>query len=87
MSQLTNKRQILQPILDSIEAGWHIKKPSPLAPGDVEELCIFQHPKAYREARVAIANKQFWVNGRQHEIEPIVRYAIQNAKRPDAAGV
>jgi len=81
MSQITNKREILQPILDSIEAGWHIKKPSPLVPDDVEELCIFQHPKTYREVQVAIANSQFWDNGRQHEIEPIVRYAIQNATR------
>jgi len=31
-----DKRKALQPVLDSIEKGWQITKPSPLNPGDLE---------------------------------------------------
>ena len=81
MTALPNKREILQPILDRIERGWHIQKPSPLAPDDVEELCIFQHPPTYREAKVGIPNSLFQDGARQHEIEPVVRRALEQTKR------
>ena len=37
-----DKRKALQPVLDSIEKGWQITKPSPLNPNDLETECIFQ---------------------------------------------
>ena len=41
-----DKRKALQPVLDSIEKGWQITKPSPLNPDDLETECIFQHRAA-----------------------------------------
>lgn len=80
MSQLPNKREILQPILDAIELGWTIKKPSPLNPTDIEHLCIFQHAKSRREVEIAFDNSLFQDVGRKAELERLVRHAIRNAK-------
>ncbi len=44
-----DKRKALQPVLDSIEKGWQIVKPSPLNPNDLETECIFQHRAAGHE--------------------------------------
>ena len=44
-----DKRKALQPVLDSIEKGWQITKPSPLNPDDLETECIFRHGAAGHE--------------------------------------
>ena len=36
-----DKRKALQPVLDSIEKGWQIVKPSRLTPDNLETECIF----------------------------------------------
>ncbi len=36
-----DKRKALQSVLDSIEKGWQITKPSPLNPDDLETECNF----------------------------------------------
>jgi hypothetical protein len=72
------KREILQPILDDIEPGWTIFKPS--ADNDVETACIFQHIHDYRQAEVEIPNEYLSTNDFE-EIERLVKWAIANARR------
>ena len=80
-SKLPNKRLILQPILDAIEPGWTIMKPTPLNPTDVDTLCIFQKPADYKQEQVAIDNSYFEDVGERHKIRPLVEAAIRNAKQ------
>ncbi len=79
MTTLPDKRAILQPILDEIESGWTIVKPSRLTPTDVEEECIFQKGGS-KEARVRIPNTCFQDVYQRHKIKPLVEEAIKNAK-------
>lgn len=75
---MVNKREILQSMLDKIEAGWWIKKPSPLDPGDIEWRCTFQHHNGYRNVDVEIPTSLF-EDGKLAEIERIVTAAIKTA--------
>ncbi len=79
MTTLPDKRAILKPILDGIESGWTIVKPSPLNPTDVEGECIFQKGGS-KEARVQIPNTYFQDADQRHKIKPLVEVAIRNAK-------
>ena len=54
MATLSNKREILQAILDKEDDLWIIMKPSRNDPADPEDLCIFQSPRRWKEARVEI---------------------------------
>ena len=55
-----DKRKALQPVLDSIEKGWQITKPSPLNPDDFETECIFQHRAAgHEQVKIVIDNSLF----------------------------
>ncbi len=78
---LVNKREVLQPMLDKIEPGWSIKKPSPRDPCDVDHTCIFQRlqPGDYREATAAIPN-EFFEMGKLADIEKLVKAAIEHAR-------
>ncbi len=79
MTTLLDKRTIVQPILDGIELGWTIVKPSRFNPTDVEEECIFQKGGS-KEARVQIPNPYFQDADQRHKIKPLVEDAIRNAK-------
>jgi hypothetical protein len=74
---LVNKRQVLKPILDKVESGWSIKKPSPADPCDPDYLCIFQKPADSKEFEVSIPNELFDGPDR-HAIEFMLRDAIKN---------
>ncbi len=74
---LPDKRVILQPILDEIESGWTIVKPSSLDPTDIEAECIFQ--KGDKEARTEIHSTYFRDADQRHKIKPLVEFAIRNA--------
>ena len=76
---LPDKRAILQPILDDIESGWTIVRPSSLNPKDIEIGCIFQKPDENKEARVRIPNAYFPDADQRHNIKPLVEVAIRNA--------
>lgn len=79
-NEMTNKRQILQPILDKIEPGWIIKRPSAFNPCDVDYICVFQKPSEYKQAHTDISTKLF----EQHDlaaIEKLVRKSIKDATR------
>ena len=76
---LPNKRAILKPILDEIESGWTIVKPSPLNPKDIEIECFFQKPDENKEARVRIPNAYFQDADQRHNIKPLVEVSIRNA--------
>jgi hypothetical protein len=78
-TQTSDKRAILQPILDSIESGWSIYKPPANNPTDVDELCIFQHLATHRQAEIEIGNDLFQDPGRRAELVGFVRRAIRNA--------
>src|SRR5262245_16429433 len=55
-----DKRKTLQPVLDSIEKGWQIVKPSPLNPDDLDTECIFQHRAAgHEQVKIVIDNSLF----------------------------
>lgn len=81
MAAVINKREILQPILDKIEQGWQIEKPSSLNPCDFEAECIFQHQLGSREIKINIDNDLFQ-HGKLEEIERIVRSAIDAVPPP-----
>jgi len=76
-----NKREILQKILDDMEPGWEIRKPSATNPYDLECLCIFVkfEENNYKEARVDINNFLFQSN-RLDRIKEFVLHAVRNAK-------
>ena len=76
---LPDKRAILQPILDDIESGWTILRPSSLNHKDIEIGCIFQKPDVNKEARVRIPNTYFQDAKQRHNIKPLVELAIRNA--------
>lgn len=76
---LVDKRRILQPVLDKIEAGWIIKRPSQLNPCDVDYICVFQNPSEYKEATAEISTKLF-DEPDLVTIEKLVRKALKNAK-------
>jgi len=78
-SQLPDKRAILKSIIDRIEPGWHIKKPSPLNPTDIEHQVILQHPDTYKEVSVPLENSLFQDVGQRQKLEHLVREAIQKA--------
>lgn len=76
---VVNKRLILQPLLDKIEPGWIIKKPSQLNPCDVDYICIFQKPSEYKQVTVEISTKYF-DKPDLVRIEKLLRDALKNAK-------
>jgi hypothetical protein len=79
MSTEQTKRQILQRILDTIESGWQVKKPSPTHPNDPELICIFQRPAENKEADIPI-NISLFKRRRIDEIRELVELAIRNAR-------
>ena len=74
-----DKRSILQPILDGIEPGWEIVKPTKTDPANIEWLCIFRKPSENKEARAEIDNTYFQDADPQHKIKPLVEDSIRNA--------
>jgi hypothetical protein len=74
MTILVNKVEILQPILDKIEPGWHIEKPSSVDPCDFAPDCVFQHKVDQRPVTINIDNDLFQ-HGKLEQIEKSVRTA------------
>jgi hypothetical protein len=72
----TNKRQVIQSIIDDEEGPWIIMKPSIHNPDDPDRLCLFENPGKLTEARVEIPPEWFQKN----EIEKI-RQAIHDGLR------
>lgn len=79
MLTLPNKREILQSILDTEDDLWIIMKPSRTDPTDPEDLCIFQNPGRYKEARVEIPLSWF-LNQETEKIQSAVLDAIEHAE-------
>ncbi len=79
MSRLPNKRETLQVLLDEIEPGWQIKKPSPVDPYDVEYACIFQKPSEYKEATAWIPNTLFQ-DGPLERVREILVDSVRKAR-------
>jgi len=77
--KLPNKREILQSILDKEDELWIIMKPSRADPTDPEDLCIFQNPGRYKEARVEIPLSWF-LNQEIEKIQSAVVDAIEHAE-------
>ena len=72
-----DKRKALQSVLDSIEKGWQITKPSPLNPDDPETECIFQHGAAgHEQVRFVIDNGLFRLSN-MFELQDLVRSAVK----------
>jgi hypothetical protein len=84
MSTGETKRQILQRVLDTIEPGWQIKKPSPTNPNDPELICIFQKPGEHKEADIPI-NISLFRQRRTDEIRELVELAIGHPRIIDRA--
>jgi len=55
----TNKREMIQTIIDDEPEPWIIMKPSRKTPADPEPLCIFENPAAATQARVEIPPEWF----------------------------
>ena len=79
MVALLNKRQILQSILDKQEDLWIIMKPSRNDPTDPDELCVFQSPGQWKEARTEIPISWF-LDRELGKIETAVRDALERAE-------
>ncbi len=86
MDRLPNKRAFLRPILDKIEEGWEIQKPSAMDPTDNDFICLFLHPRSGRQARAVLPTNWFRDAGLFPEIELAVRMAIRNAVPPPEPG-
>ena len=79
MATLSNKRAVLQAILDKEDDLWIIMKPSRNDPADPEDLCIFQSPHRWKEARVEIPMS--WVaNQELDKIQSAVLEALEHAQ-------
>ncbi len=78
---LPDKRAILQPILDGIEPGWEIVKPTKTDPVNIDALCIFRKPSENKEARAEIVNSYFQDADQQYKIKTLVETAIKAASR------
>ena len=76
MSMTTERRAMIQNVLDQIEPGWVIYKPA--GSGYIDELCIFQKPDEYKEARARLPQRWF-DDDEQHEIEREIRRALSQA--------
>jgi hypothetical protein len=79
MGMLPNKREVLQSILDKEDDLWIIMKPSRNDPTDPENLCVFQNPGRWQEARVEIPMSWF-LNQELEKIESAVLDAIEHAE-------
>jgi hypothetical protein len=79
MGTLPNKRELLQSILDQQDDLWIIMKPSRNDPIDPEDLCVFQNPGRWKEARVEIPMSWF-LNQELEKIEKAVLDAIEHAE-------
>ena len=79
MGTLPNKREVLQSILDKEDDPWIIMKPSRNDPTDPEDLCVFQNPARWKEARVEIPISWF-LNQEFEQIERVVLDAIEHAE-------
>jgi hypothetical protein len=79
MGMLPNKREVLQTIIDKEDGLWIIMKPSRNDPTDPEDLCVFQNPGRWKEARVEIPASWF-LNQELEKIESAVLEAIENAE-------
>ena len=71
-----NKRKALQPVLDSIERGWQITKPSPLNPNDLETECIFHAVNGHKQVRIVIDNGLYRLSNLS-ELQDVIRSAIK----------
>ena len=72
-----DKRKALQPVLDSIEKGWQITKPSPLNPNDLETECIFQQTvKGHKQIRIVIDNGLYRLSNLS-DLEDVIRSAVK----------
>ena len=63
-----DKRKALQPVLDSIEKGWQITKPSPLNPNDLETECIFQPMNTRDTNRSGVQSIRAWIESATYRI-------------------
>ena len=73
---MVDRRKRLQGILDEIEPGWFVVRPT--GPGDIVSLCILRKPSDHKEACDEIPQKWF-EDGEDHLITQKVREAISNA--------
>jgi hypothetical protein len=80
METAASKREILQEILDREDDLWIIMKPSRRNPTDPDELCVFQNPTRWKEARAKIPHAWF-TDGEIAKIEAAVADAIARAEQ------
>ena len=78
MGTRLNKRDVLRSILDKEDDLWIVMKPSRNHPTDPDDLCIFQNPARYKEARVEIP-AQCFMDEAFDKIETTVMDAIEHA--------
>ncbi len=72
----TDRRAMIQKVLDQIEPGWVIW--DPVRSGDIEGLCIFQKPDEYKEARAYLPRRWF-DDDEQHQIQLEIQRAVSQA--------
>jgi len=76
---LSNKREMIQTIIDDEPEPWIIMKPSRKTPADPEPLCIFENPAADTQARVEIPLEWF----EQRELGKIKEFIQEGLRRAE----
>jgi hypothetical protein len=76
---VSNKRAIIQRVIDDEEGPWIIMKPSVTNPTDPERLCIFENPAKLTEARIDIPPEWFQKNELE-KIRQAIHEGLQHAR-------
>lgn len=77
--ELTNKREVIQVVIDEEPEPWIIIKPSRRNPTDPESLCIFENPSEDTQARAEIPLE--WFQNRDLEkIKQTIHQSLRNAR-------
>jgi putative phosphoribosyl transferase len=79
-SELPNKREMIQAIIDEEEEPWVIMKPSRQDPADTEVLCIFENPAEQTQAKAEIPIAWFQKQELQR-IKEAIRQSLRHAVR------
>ena len=82
-SELPNKREIIQAVIDEEEEPWIIMKPSRQDPTDQEAVCVFENPAEQTQAKVEIPVT--WFENRElQKIKMAIQQSLRHAVKMTA---
>jgi hypothetical protein len=82
-TELPNKREIIQAVIDEEEEPWIIMKPSRQDPTDQEAVCVFENPAEQMQAKVEIPAE--WFQNRElQKIKDAIQQSLRHAVKMTA---